>query len=108
VAPNTPVRRVAEIAAAARGFVYAVSLTGTTGERSELPPELPAMLERVRGATRIPVAVGFGISTPAHARQVGDLADGVIVGSRVVRAAGEGGAVAVGELIGELARALAA
>ena len=108
VAPNTPVRRVAEIAADARGFVYAVSLTGTTGERSELPPELPAMVERVRGATRLPVAVGFGISTPAHARQVGDLADGVIVGSRVVRAAGEGGAVAVGELIGELARALAA
>ena len=108
VAPNTPVRRVAEIAADARGFVYAVSLTGTTGERSELPPELPAMVERVRGATGLPVAVGFGISTPAHARQVGDLADGVIVGSRVVRAAGEGGAAAVGELVGELARALAA
>ena len=60
----------------------------------------------VRAATELPVAVGFGISTPEQARQVGELADGVIVGSRVVRAAGEGGAAAVGELVGELGAAL--
>ena len=107
VAPTTPAARLAEIGAAARGFVYAVSLTGTTGERSELPPELEAMVARVRSATSAPVAVGFGISTPEHARAVGELADGVIVGSRVVRAADEGGARAVGKLVSELAAALA-
>ena len=107
VAPNTPEWRVAEIGTDARGFVYAVSLTGTTGERSELPPELPAMVDRVRGATGMPVAVGFGISTPEQVRQVGELADGVIVGSRVVRAAGDGGATAVAELVRDLAEALA-
>ena len=107
VAPTTPSARLAEIGAVARGFIYAVSLTGTTGERSELPPELGAMVERVRSATTAPVAVGFGISTPEQARAVGELADGVIVGSRVVRAAGQGGARAVGELVSELAAALA-
>jgi tryptophan synthase alpha chain len=61
---------------------------------------------RVRRATELPVAVGFGISTAAQARAVADIADGVIVGSRVVRAAGEGGAEAVDRVIAELARAL--
>ena len=107
VAPNTPEARLAEIGADARGFVYAVSLTGTTGERNELPPELGAMTERVRASTSVPVAVGFGISTPDHARAVADLADGVIVGTRVVRAAGEGGAGGVEKLVSELAAALA-
>ena len=106
VAPTTPPDRLARIGAAARGFVYAVSLSGTTGERMELPPELPATIERVRSCTELPVAVGFGISTPAQARAVGQVADGVIVGSRVVRASGEGGADAVGSLVAELAQAL--
>jgi len=105
-APNTSVDRLRAIGDDARGFVYAVSLTGTTGERSVLPPELPAMVERVRAATALPVAVGFGISTSEHASAVADLADGVIVGSRVVRAAGEKGSSGVGELVAELARAL--
>jgi len=61
---------------------------------------------RVRSASEVPVAVGFGISTAEHARAVAQLADGVIVGSRVVRAAAEGGPAAVGALIGELAEAL--
>jgi tryptophan synthase alpha chain len=108
VAPTTTDERMRAIGADARGFVYTVSLTGTTGERDELPPGLRATVERVRAATSVPVAVGFGISTPAHARAVGELADGVIVGSRVVRAAGEGGAEAVGALVAELAQALAA
>jgi tryptophan synthase alpha chain len=107
VAPTTPESRLAEIGADARGFVYAVSLTGTTGERSDLPPELESMVGRVRASTVLPVAVGFGISTSEHARAVAELADGVIVGSRVVRAAGEGGARAVDALVSELAAALA-
>jgi tryptophan synthase alpha chain len=106
VAPSSTPGRVAEIGREARGFVYAVSLAGTTGERDELPPELPQLVERVRAATSVPVAVGFGISTGAQAATVGELADGVIVGSRVVRAAGEGGAEAVGQVVGELAAAL--
>ena len=106
VAPTTTDERIAVIGADARGFVYTVSLTGTTGERAELPAGLADTVERVRAATRVPVAVGFGISTPEHARAVGEVADGVIVGSRVVRAAGEGGAGAVGELVADLARAL--
>ncbi|HEX2161765.1 MAG TPA: tryptophan synthase subunit alpha [Thermoleophilaceae bacterium] len=107
VAPSSTADRVAEVGREARGFVYAVSLAGTTGERDELPPDLPRLVERVRAAAAVPVAVGFGISTGAQAATVGDLADGVIVGSRVVRAAGEGGAEAVGRVVGELADALA-
>ncbi len=105
-APNTPPERLAQIAADARGFVYTVSVAGITGERSELPPELRATVERVREAASVPVAVGFGISSAEHARQVAEIADGVIVGSRVVRAAGEGGPDAVAELVAELAEAL--
>jgi tryptophan synthase alpha chain len=108
VAPTTTGERIAEIGADARGFVYTVSLTGTTGERTELPPGLADTVASVRAATDVPVAVGFGISTADHARAVAEVADGVIVGSRVVRAAGEGGAAAVGELVGELAAALRA
>jgi len=106
VAPTTTPERLREIGADARGFVYAVSLTGTTGERDELPAELGAMVEGVRAAAELPVAVGFGISTPSQARAVADLADGVIVGSRVVRAAGEGGADAVHQLVDDFSRAL--
>jgi tryptophan synthase alpha chain len=108
VAPTTTDERMAEIGRDARGFVYTVSLAGTTGERESLPPELERTVERVRASTDVPVAVGFGISTPQQARAVGDVADGVIVGSRIVRAAGEGGADAVGEVVRGLADALAA
>lgn len=107
VAPSSAPERVGEIARAAQGFVYAVSLAGTTGERRELPPELPQLVERVRAVAEVPVAVGFGISTAEQAAAVGELADGVIVGSRVVRAAGEGGPEAVAAVVGELAEALA-
>jgi len=106
VAPTTTPERVAEIGASARGFVYAVSLTGITGERAELPPRLAETVEGVRAATSVPVAVGFGISTGAHAAAVAELADGVIVGSRIVRAVGEGGPTAVGAVVAELAEAL--
>ncbi|MFN2466827.1 MAG: tryptophan synthase subunit alpha [Gaiellaceae bacterium] len=107
VAPTTAADRLAAIGQDARGFVYTVSLSGTTGERGELPPELSGLVERVRAAAgSTPVAVGFGIATAEQARGVGEIADGVIVGSRVVRAAGDGGAEAVRELVGELGRAL--
>jgi len=106
VAPTSTPERVAEIGADARGFVYTVSVTGTTGERHDLAPRLAKTVAGVRGATELPVAVGFGISTASQARAVGDLADGVVVGSRVVRASAEGGARAVGALIEELAEAL--
>jgi tryptophan synthase alpha chain len=106
-APNTPAERLAAIGASARGFIYTVSLAGTTGERAALPPDLGDTVHRVRGATDLPVAVGFGISTPEQARAVAGLADGVIVGSRIVRAADEGGPEAVGRLVEDLGRALA-
>ena len=106
VAPTSTPERVAEIGSDARGFVYTVSLTGTTGERAELPPGLAETVAGVRDAATVPVAVGFGISTSDHARAVAEIADGVIVGSRMVRAAGEGGPRAVGELVAELAAAL--
>ena len=89
VAPTTPPQQVARIAAAARGFVYVVSVTGVTGERGELPPGLEAVVERVREAATVPVAVGFGIGTPEQVARVGAVADGVIVGSRLVRTVAE-------------------
>lgn len=107
VAPTTPPELMARIGADASGFVYAVSLVGTTGERGELPPGLAQLVERVRAATDVPVAVGFGISTAEQAGAVARLADGVIVGSRVVRAADESGADGVREVVAELAAALA-
>ncbi len=90
VAPTTPDERLAHIGSRARGFVYTVSVTGTTGERDALADDLPATVRRVRARTAVPVAVGFGIATGEHARAAADAgADGVIVGSRLVRAAAE-------------------
>jgi len=107
VAPSTSAERLEAIGADARGFVYTVSLAGTTGERSALPAELAELVTRVRAAAgTTPVAVGFGIASTEQASAVAEVADGVIVGSRIVRAAGEGGAPAVRELVGTLARAL--
>ena len=107
VAPTTRDELLGQIGRDASGFIYAVSLVGTTGERGELPPGLAELVDRIRAATEVPVAVGFGISTAEQARSVGDVADGVIVGSRVVRAAGEGGADGVREVVEDLAAALA-
>jgi tryptophan synthase alpha chain len=107
VAPTTTGDLLREIGRDATGFVYAVSLVGITGERGELPPGLTELVERIRAATEVPVAVGFGISTGEQARTVGELADGVIVGSRVVRAAGEAGPEGVREVVSDLAAALA-
>jgi tryptophan synthase alpha chain len=89
VAPTTPASRMAEIARHGGGFVYLISRLGVTGVQEGIAAELPATIARLRGATSLPVCVGFGISTPAQAAQVGKLADGVVVGSALVRAAGE-------------------
>jgi len=89
VAPTTPRERMSAIARTGSGFVYLISRLGVTGERSELPPDLPATIARVRTATTLPLCVGFGISRPEQARAVAKLADGVVVGSAIVRAADE-------------------
>jgi tryptophan synthase alpha chain len=94
VAPTTPAGRRAEICAVAKGFVYVVSTVGTTGERKEVPAGLADLVAATKADSEVPVAVGFGIGTPEQAARVGELADGVIVGSRLVRAAGEGGSPA--------------
>ncbi|HET7053705.1 MAG TPA: tryptophan synthase subunit alpha [Solirubrobacterales bacterium] len=91
LAPTTPPQRRARICEAAEGFVYLVSTVGTTGERDELPPGLAELVSAVKAEADVPVAVGFGIGTPEQAGRVGEVADGVIVGSRLVRAAGEAG-----------------
>jgi tryptophan synthase alpha chain len=85
VAPTSTPERVVQISARSRGFVYCVSVTGVTGERAVLPGDLRELVARVKRATRTPVGVGFGIATPEHAAEVGRIADGVIVGSALVK-----------------------
>ena len=91
LAPTTPAERRKRICEAARGFLYVVSTVGTTGERAEIPAALTELVEATKAEAATPVAVGFGIGSPEQAAQVGKIADGVIIGSRLVRAAGEGG-----------------
>jgi tryptophan synthase alpha chain len=110
VAPTTTSERLAAIGARARGFLYTVSVVGTTGERRALGERFADVVARAKASTEVPVALGFGIGTPQQAAQAADAgADGVIVGTRLVRAAGEGDdpAAAVGQVVGELAAGLA-
>jgi len=90
VAPTTPRERMAEIARHGSGFVYLISRLGVTGVQESTSTSLPGTILRLRSATSLPICVGFGISTPAQARSVGNLADGVVVGSALVRAAENG------------------
>jgi tryptophan synthase alpha chain len=109
VAPTTPQDRLSEIGALARGFIYAVSVVGTTGERRTLGERYAEVVARTKASTQVPVALGFGIGTPAQAAEAANAgADGVIVGTRLVRAADEGEdpAAAVGALVAELAAGL--
>ncbi len=89
VAPTTPRERMREIATHGSGFVYLISRLGVTGVREALPPDLPATVARLRDVTALPICVGFGVATPAQAAAVARLADGVVVGSAIVRAADE-------------------
>jgi tryptophan synthase alpha chain len=88
LAPTTPDERMERIARTAKGFIYLVSVIGVTGERKTLSEGLKELIDRVREHTSVPVCVGFGIGTPEQARQVGALADGVIVGTACVKAIG--------------------
>ncbi len=109
LAPTTTPERLARIGASARGFLYTVSVVGTTGERDALERQFGDVVARAKASTEVPVALGFGIGTPAQARQAADAgADGVIVGTRLVRAASEAEdpAEAVGAVVGELAAGL--
>jgi tryptophan synthase alpha chain len=112
VAPTSPPERRAEICAGAEGFVYLVSTVGVTGEREELPAELSDLISAAKEEASVPVAVGFGISTSDQAAAVGKVADGVIIGTRLVRAVadatGRDSAVgAVTEFLSETRAALA-
>jgi tryptophan synthase alpha chain len=90
VAPTSTDERIAACADATDGWLYLVTLTGTTGARDEVSPALAGLVERTRAVTGVPLYAGFGISTPEHAAAVADLADGVVVGSRAVQVAAEG------------------
>src|ERR1700690_4433466 len=103
-APTSTDARLAQIGAASSGFLYVISRAGVTGERAELPAELPALIRRARKFTTLPIAVGFGISLPTHVTVLGGIADAAVVGSALVAeiekaASPEAAAEAVAELI---------
>lgn len=106
VAPTTPAARMAEIAQHGRGFVYLISRLGVTGVHQGVASSLPETITRLRAVCDLPICVGFGISTPDQAREVGTLADGIVVGSALVQAAGSGGADAALALVRGLRAAL--
>lgn len=89
VAPTTPLERMSHIASHGSGFVYLISRLGVTGARDELPSDLAETIARLRKATTLPICAGFGVSTPAQAAAVARMADGVVVGSAIVKAADE-------------------
>jgi tryptophan synthase alpha chain len=101
VAPTSTDERLRLAAAATDGWLYLVTVTGTTGARAELAPTLTPLAERARAATTLPLYAGFGISTGAHARAAAEIVDGVVVGSRAVEAAEQGTAALAG-LVAEL------
>jgi tryptophan synthase alpha chain len=90
VAPTSTDGRIAAAAAATDGWLYLVSVTGTTGARAELSAALPELVARARAVTDVPLYIGFGITTPEHARAAAELADGIVVGSRAVQDAEQG------------------
>lgn len=85
VTPTTPRERMLEIAKASTGFIYFVSVTGITGERNELPPDLLEQVQWLRERTELPICIGFGISRVEHVKLLAPVADGLIVGSAIVR-----------------------
>ena len=89
LAPTSNEDRIELIAQRSRGFIYLVSLTGVTGARDKLPADLERFVAKVRERTTLPLCVGFGISTPGQAQRVARIADGVIVGSRIIQLLGE-------------------
>jgi len=109
IAPTTPDARIARITTQADGFIYYVSREGVTGEQASVAETLAERVEAIRRTTSLPVAVGFGVSNPDQARQVARLADGVVVGSAIVkRIAQYSGQPEMPELVAEFVRTLAA
>ena len=107
LAPTSTEERIRLVADRSRGFIYLVSVSGVTGARDSLPLDLEAFVARVRQVTKQPLCVGFGISTPEQARRVARVADGVIVGSRIIQLMeAEDGLISVGNFIRELRHAL--
>jgi len=105
VAPTSTDERVRLAGEQTDGWLYLVTVAGTTGARNELSPALAGLVERARGLTDVPLYAGFGISTPEHARAAADLADGIVVGSRALEAA-EGGPDALQAYVASLRSAL--
>ncbi len=113
VTPTTPRDRAIRIAESTTGFLYYVSVAGLTGERREIPPELAGNVEWLRGRTSLPICIGFGISGPEQIRALAPIADGLIVGSALVRRLAEIGhrpkrevVQDIGRFVGEMAEAL--
>ncbi len=113
ITPTTPRDRALRIARSTTGFIYYVSVAGITGERKDLPPDLAENVAWLRTQTDLPVCIGFGISSPDHVRQLAPVADGLIVGSALVRRLADAEKLAraevvrdIGRIVGELARAL--
>jgi tryptophan synthase alpha chain len=113
ISPTTPLERAEKIARACSGFVYVLARAGITGERSELPRDLPERIARLRSVTPLPMAVGFGIGSAEQVRQVVSVADAAIVGSAIMRRVSqvreqspEAVVESVGAFIGELAKGL--
>jgi tryptophan synthase alpha chain len=107
LAPTSNKERIEKVATVSSGFVYYVSRTGVTGERTALPEDLVKDIKKLRKKVKLPLAVGFGISSPAHVAAVGAVADGVVVGSALVRLIEEkGGDPTLPALLEEMARDL--
>jgi tryptophan synthase alpha chain len=106
VAPTTPTERVRLAAERTDGWIYLVSVTGTTGARAEVSSQLVGLVERARAVTDVPLLAGFGISTPEQAAEAAALADGIVVGSRAVEIAHESGAAALRDYVKSLRAAL--
>jgi tryptophan synthase alpha chain len=106
VAPTTPIERLRLAAQHSDGWIYLVSLTGTTGARSSLSAQLPGLVDRARSVTELPLLAGFGISTPAHAAEAAALADGIIVGSKAVEVAHDSGPAGLHAFVTSLRGAL--
>ena len=105
-APTSTDQRLKRIADASRGFVYAVSRTGVTGTREEVAADARELVRRLRKFTRLPIAVGFGISTPAHFAEVGEFADAAVVGSAIVQAIEQAGSAGAPQAVAELISSL--
>ena len=105
VAPTSTDERIALAGAETDGWLYLVTIAGTTGARGELSPALPSLVERARRLVDAPLYAGFGISTPAHARAATELADGIVVGSAAIEAA-ENGPQALRDFVASLRAAI--